>query len=86
MLYLTGKILAVSIVATWVTTATCSFSMLQEHRLGQLTSALSSTARLFLPGSSQFDATSQRWSALEAPKVNIVIVPGTEEDVAMIVS
>lgn len=43
---------------------------------------LSCRAKIYFPGSDEFDAASARWSALGAPKVNVVVVPGTENDVA----
>ncbi|KAF4994529.1 hypothetical protein FGRMN_5738 [Fusarium graminum] len=42
---------------------------------------LSQTARVYYPGSDEFNAASTRWSNLDLPTVNIVVVPGTEEDV-----
>lgn len=42
---------------------------------------LSSSAKVYSPGSSGFKDVTTRWSALEEPKVNIVVVPGTENDV-----
>ncbi|KEZ42841.1 FAD-dependent oxygenase [Scedosporium apiospermum] len=43
---------------------------------------LSSTAHIYFPGSDEFVLASKRWSQLEAPKVDIVVVPGTERDVS----
>lgn len=43
---------------------------------------LSCRAKIYFPGSDEFGAASARWSALGAPKVNVVVVPGTENDVA----
>ncbi|KAL4876409.1 hypothetical protein BJY04DRAFT_231588 [Aspergillus karnatakaensis] len=43
---------------------------------------LSDTAEIYFPGSSEFDAATNRWSVLQTPTVNIVVVPGTEGDVA----
>lgn len=42
---------------------------------------LSPAAKVYFPGSEEFEVASTRWSVLEAPKVNIVVVPGTENDV-----
>jgi hypothetical protein len=47
---------------------------------------LSRAAKIYCPGSSEFETASTRWSALKAPKVNVVVVPNTEEDVAKTVS
>jgi hypothetical protein len=46
---------------------------------------LSSSTRIYLPGSSEFTAYTTRWSNLEPPTPNVVIVPGNEKDVAKIV-
>ncbi|KAI8411283.1 hypothetical protein FOFC_07877 [Fusarium oxysporum] len=48
----------------------------------QLGKKLSKAAKIFFPGSNEFLQASTRWSVLEVPKVNIVVVPGTEKDVA----
>jgi hypothetical protein len=48
--------------------------------------SLSRTAEVYYPGSSGFANITTRWSVLEEPKVNVVIVPGTENDVAETVS
>lgn len=71
-------------MVVWITSAACR--VFDPANLGQLTSKLSSTAEVHLRGSSQFNATSERWSALEAPRPNIAVVPGTERDVAETVS
>ncbi|KAM0345655.1 hypothetical protein ACHAPU_006309 [Fusarium lateritium] len=42
---------------------------------------LSQTAKVYYPGSDEFNSASTRWSNLELPTVNIVVVPGTEDDV-----
>jgi hypothetical protein len=47
---------------------------------------LSSTAHIYFPGSDEFVLASKRWSQLGAPKVDIVVVPGTERDVSETVS
>jgi hypothetical protein len=44
--------------------------------------SLSRTAEIYYPGSSGFENVTTRWSVLEEPKVNVVVVPGTENDVA----
>ncbi|KAH6896807.1 hypothetical protein B0T10DRAFT_526182 [Thelonectria olida] len=43
---------------------------------------LSRAAKIYCPGSSEFEKASTRWSALKAPKVNVVVVPSIEGDVA----
>jgi hypothetical protein len=47
---------------------------------------LSTAAKIYLPGSSEFTNHTARWSSLEAPTPNVVIVAGTDQDVAKIVS
>ncbi|CAG7982228.1 unnamed protein product [Penicillium salamii] len=44
--------------------------------------SLSHTAEVYYPGSSGFENVTARWSVLEEPQVNLVVVPGTENDVA----
>jgi hypothetical protein len=53
--------------------------------LTTLAPELSPAARIYLPGSSEFAATTIRWSYLEPPAPSVVIAPGTELDVAKIV-
>ena len=48
----------------------------------ELAPKLSDSAEIYLPGSGGFDEASTRWSVLEQPEVNVVVVPGTTEDVA----
>jgi hypothetical protein len=43
---------------------------------------LSPTAKIYYPGSEGFEEASTRWSVLDEPRVNVVVVPGTEDDVA----
>ncbi|PKS05902.1 hypothetical protein jhhlp_007733 [Lomentospora prolificans] len=50
--------------------------------LDQLGRHLSRSAKIYFPGSEEFAKASQRWSVLESPKVDVVVVPGTEKDVA----
>lgn len=57
-----------------------------DDDLKQFGNRLSSTAKIYFPGSSGFTNATTRWSALEEPKVNVVVVPGTENDVAETVS
>jgi hypothetical protein len=53
--------------------------------LTTLAPELSPAARIYLPGSSEFATTTIRWSNLEPPAPNVVIAPGTEQDVVKIV-
>jgi hypothetical protein len=47
---------------------------------------LSPAAKIYLPGNDGFTTYTVRWSNLEPPTPNVVIVPGAENDVAKIVS
>ena len=58
----------------------------QAETVKTLWRRLSPNSKIYLPQSPEFDRATARWSALEAPNVNIVVVPGTEKDVAETVS
>ncbi|KAI1179287.1 putative FAD-dependent oxygenase [Nemania sp. FL0916] len=47
-----------------------------------LKTSLSPKSLLYLPGSNGFSNVTTRWSELDAPTPNIVVVPATEDDVA----
>ena len=51
-----------------------------------LGSQLSAGASIYFPGSAEFNAATLRWSSLANPKVNVVVVPATEQDVSVTVS
>jgi hypothetical protein len=51
------------------------------YNLTGLAARLSSNASMYYPGSDGFDEASIRWSNLDAPQVNTVVVPATENDV-----
>lgn len=53
--------------------------------LQPLAPSLSVSARIYLPENSEFATHTVRWSNLEPPTPNVVIAPGTEDDVAKIV-
>ncbi|KNG44194.1 FAD-binding domain-containing protein [Stemphylium lycopersici] len=42
---------------------------------------LSPNAKIYLPGTNEFDTYTTRWSNLKAPTPSIVVAPGTEKDV-----
>jgi hypothetical protein len=46
---------------------------------------LSAKSKIYLPGSKEFTTYTTRWSNLEPPTPNVVIAPGTEKDVQLIV-
>lgn len=52
----------------------------------ELSEKLSPSAKGYYPGSEEFEKANTRWSNLDVPTVNIVIVPGTENDVVETVS
>ena len=56
-----------------------------ESDLKSLSGRLSNTSQVYFPGSSGFTNATTRWSVLDEPEVNVVVVPGTENDVAEIV-
>lgn len=45
---------------------------------------LSPASKVYIPGSDEFTTYTVRWSNLEPPTPNVVIAPGTEQDVAKI--
>lgn len=52
-----------------------------DASLVALEARLSSSAKIYTNGTAEFEEASSRWSVLDAPKVSIVVVPGTENDV-----
>ncbi|KAI0446132.1 putative FAD-dependent oxygenase [Xylaria telfairii] len=48
----------------------------------ELKKLLSPATAIHLPGSDEFEAATTRWSELDTPTANIVVVPATEDDVA----
>jgi hypothetical protein len=69
---------SVPVVSNWLG----AFSRRQTVDLTGLAGKLSATAKIYHPGSEGFEAASTRWSVLDEPTVNVVVVPGTENDVA----
>lgn len=53
-----------------------------NYDMTDLQAKLSSNAKIYYPNSTEFVDASARWSLLDEPKVNVVVVPGTENDVA----
>ncbi|KAI0108551.1 FAD binding domain protein [Nemania sp. FL0031] len=81
-------------VLAWAISSTCRnlpasnnlFGICPRQNLGsELQARLSANAQVYYPDSSDFATATKRWSVLDAPQVNIVVVPSTEEDVATIV-
>lgn len=91
------KMEVITAMAAWALTATCN-SMPGgrdwSHGIcprgsadySQLQSSLSSSAQIYYPNSTEFDAATARWSVLDEPTPNVVVVPGTENDVAVTVN
>ncbi|KAI1827430.1 FAD binding domain protein [Xylaria intraflava] len=78
-------------VIAWAIASTCRNLSPSSDLLGlcprqsvasELQGRLSSTAQIFLPGTGNFTNATSRWSALDEPGINIVVVPSTEDDVA----
>ncbi|TVY54562.1 FAD-linked oxidoreductase azaL [Lachnellula cervina] len=51
----------------------------------QLAKQLSNTAQIYQPGTAAFNAAVLRWSNYSTPVANVVVVPGTENDVVQTV-
>ncbi|EEQ35787.1 FAD binding domain-containing protein [Microsporum canis CBS 113480] len=62
-------------------TAAQSLSWPRDMDFKVFSRRLSSSAKIYYPGSDKFDEATSRWSNLEIPTVDIVVVPGTENDV-----
>ncbi|KAA8641456.1 hypothetical protein EYZ11_002260 [Aspergillus tanneri] len=65
-------------VAAWAVSAACAKGCNSTRELG---AKLSQNAKIYCPSSAEFKEASIRWSNLDIPKVNVVVVPGTEKDV-----
>ncbi|KAI3324621.1 FAD binding domain protein [Xylariaceae sp. AK1471] len=81
-------------VLAWAISSTCRslpasnslWGICPRHDIATaLHGRLSVDAQIFLPGSSGYAQATNRWSVLDAPNVNIVVVPSVEHDVAEIV-
>lgn len=75
------KMVLATAVAAWshvAACATCNYSGLQAQ--------LSSSAQIYCSSSPQWASETSRWSALDEPQPNVVVVPGTEHDVSVTVS
>ncbi|KAJ6446844.1 FAD binding domain-containingprotein [Purpureocillium lavendulum] len=83
-----SKLQALAAAASWAMTAAAA-SILEPRGVEQvkeLGKKLSANAKIYWPGSPEFEKATTRWSALAAPKVNVVVVPATEKDVSVTVS
>ncbi|RYC58252.1 hypothetical protein CHU98_g7969 [Xylaria longipes] len=81
-------------VFAWALSSTCQNLRVSNNLWGLcprqnittgLRERLSANAQIFLPGSSGYAQATNRWSVLDTPSVNIVVVPSIENDVAEIV-
>lgn len=84
MRWLTSGILATA-VAFWTRPVTGESCSQAASDVTELKTRLSNSTLIYLPGTPEFTAASSRWSVLDAPTPNIVVVPGTENDVALTV-
>lgn len=57
----------------------CPSRTIDAEKLGV---KLSPTAKIYRSGSEEFGIAAKRWSSLKTPKVDVVVVPTTDEDVA----
>lgn len=86
------RLQAVTAVAAWAVTSACQSLPITRNLWSrdadykELSKKLSSAAKVYYPGSDEFEKASTRWSNLELPTVNIVVVPSTENDVVETVS
>ncbi|GAO13091.1 uncharacterized protein UV8b_03469 [Ustilaginoidea virens] len=87
------KMDAIVAVAAWAVTSACYSLPLARGLLHglcprdvgearELQARLSPGAKVYFPGSQGFNDSSRRWSSLDPPTVNVVVVPATEQDVA----
>jgi hypothetical protein len=86
------RLQVITAVAAWAVTSACQSLPVTRNLWSRdvdfkaLSEKLSSTAKVYYPGSNEFEEASSRWSNLEIPTVNIVVVPSTENDVVETVS
>lgn len=88
MCWIRTKLVAAAIVWALATAAPAEAAVTRSCSLGdfsKLVSGLSSQAEVYYPGSAQFTQYSNRWSSLDAPVVNVTVLPATEADVVQIV-
>lgn len=76
---------AIALAATCATGLSASCNAQMVSQVQELSNKLSDGTQVFQPGSQQFNDATLRWSALDEPNPNVVIVPATEQDVAQIV-
>ncbi|QPC80378.1 hypothetical protein HYE68_011130 [Fusarium pseudograminearum] len=72
-------------LATLAVTAASQTLWSRDVDYKALSKELSASAKVYFPGTEDFEAASKRWSNLDTPTANIVVVPATENDVVEIV-
>ncbi|KAL4728692.1 FAD-linked oxidoreductase chry5 [Fusarium chlamydosporum] len=75
------RLQVLSSVATLAATSVCQTLWSRDVDYKALSKELSASAKVYFPGSDDFETASTRWSNLDVPTVNIVVVPSTENDV-----
>ncbi|RYP58486.1 hypothetical protein DL769_008937 [Monosporascus sp. CRB-8-3] len=75
------RLQVVTAVAALAVTSACQTLWSRDVDYKALSKKLSSSARVYYPGSDDFEEASTRWSNLDIPTVNIIVVPSTENDV-----
>jgi hypothetical protein len=62
-------------------------SYISSEQIGrELGARLSKGSTIFGPDNSSFNATTARWTLYESPRIQVVIEPAKESDIALIVS
>ncbi|KAI1485795.1 FAD binding domain protein [Biscogniauxia mediterranea] len=84
----------ITAVAAWALSSACK-SIPAGHwlasvcprggNLTELSGRLSSDAHVYYPGSDVFIEATNRWSSFQAPGVNVVVVPGVDDDIVQTV-
>ncbi|KAJ5900120.1 hypothetical protein N7495_004864 [Penicillium taxi] len=81
------RLQVITAVAAWTVTSACQSIPITQNLWSRdvdykaLSGKLSSSAKIYYPGSEGFVEATTRWSNLDTPTVNIVVVPITENDV-----
>lgn len=88
------KMEVVTAVASWALSAACFdlpisgdwlqslYPRAQQANYNELRDQLSSNAQIIFSNQTAFAPATARWSSLDEPQPNVVVVPGTEQDVA----
>ncbi|KAI0440375.1 putative FAD-dependent oxygenase [Xylaria telfairii] len=92
-LYRWLQVEVVAAIVAWGLSAVCQDnlgtqwldSIYLRNTTGELANRLSPGAQIYPPGSDGFAQATLRWSAFDAPGINLVVAPSVEDDVAEIV-